>query len=239
RAAPPICDPPAPLRGHPARGLDRGRRDAGRGAARAAGAPRLRGRADRGARSLGGRREPRGACRRRRGDRPGRPRGAARGDVARGWEPDARGALSSRDTSGTCSRTCPWVADRAVSVPTLKAGLLLQQARLRERVEAVEALQPGDPRVAVTELAAPLGGVEVLPQRPHGLGGEAERPEARQRLLSVHAVSPRARRPRRRRAPAARAAPEGAAALAGRREPGTRARATRARRRSRAASDPG
>ncbi len=93
------------------------------------------------------------------------------------------------------------VADRAAAVPALEALVLLEQRRLGSRVVALELLEPRDPRVAVSLLAALLGSVEVRPQLLRVGLSEAERAQPAQALVSVHGTSSRAgprRRPRRR-----------------------------------------
>ena len=76
----------AAVRQDAARALARRRRRAARRAARPARDARLRRRPRRGARRLVGHGEPRGARRRRRADRPGRARGAARAMTDAGYE---------------------------------------------------------------------------------------------------------------------------------------------------------
>src|SRR5581483_4107051 len=78
------------------------------------------------------------------------------------------------------------VADRAVSVPALEAGLVHRQRRTRARVVALERLEPRDARVPVPRFAAPLGVVEVRPEREHGRLVEPERGESPQGLVAFH-----------------------------------------------------
>jgi len=78
------------------------------------------------------------------------------------------------------------VAERAVAVPALKARVILDEPRFRDGVEAVERLEPRDARVPVTELAALLGIVEMLPERLGAAQREAQRLETAQSFLTLH-----------------------------------------------------
>src|SRR5438477_10609566 len=95
------------------------------------------------------------------------------------------------------------VADRTAAVPALEAVLLLEQLRLRGRFVALEPLEPGDARVAVSLLAPALGPVEVRPELLRIGLPEAERAQPSQAFVSVHGPEwrgrPRLPLPRRRR----------------------------------------
>jgi len=81
------------------------------------------------------------------------------------------------------------IPDRAVPVPALIAGLVDHDNRLRRGVEAVERLEPGDPRVSVPELPALFRVVEVRPERLADRRREAERTESPKPLLTLHTLS--------------------------------------------------
>ena len=93
------------------------------------------------------------------------------------------------------------VAERTPTLPALEAVRREHSLRPRAGVEVGKRLEPGDPRVAVPELAAPLGVVEVAEERLHIGVGEAERGDPRAGFLRLHvrrtsAPASRARRPR-------------------------------------------
>src|SRR2546421_4826437 len=86
-------------------------------------------------------------------------------------------------------------------MPAREAGLVEDEERLRYGIEALERLEPWNARVSVTELAALLRVVEVLPERLGAIRREAERLETAQPLVTLHGVrtpvrANRARRPR-------------------------------------------
>ena len=66
------------------------------------------------------------------------------------------------------------VAERAVAVPALVAGLGDQPVGARVRLQVAERLEPVDPAEPVAELAARLGVEEVLGERRRVRLGEAE-----------------------------------------------------------------
>ena len=67
------------------------------------------------------------------------------------------------------------VAERTSTLPAFEAVRREHSLRLRAGVEVGQRLEPGDPRVAVPELAAPFRVVEVAEERLHVGVGEAER----------------------------------------------------------------
>jgi hypothetical protein len=79
------------------------------------------------------------------------------------------------------------VAERAATVPARVARRRVVQPRHGGGVEAVERLEPGDPRVAVAPLASPLGVVEVPDERLDVLRREAQRVQAGPCLVRPHA----------------------------------------------------
>ena len=79
------------------------------------------------------------------------------------------------------------IADGAVPVPALEACDVLEEPRLAGGVVALERLEPRDPRVPVAQLAALLGVVEMPPENLGIRGGEAERAEPGQPLVTLHA----------------------------------------------------
>ena len=129
------------------------------------------------------------------------PRGRGRGERARRARPRRAGAPSSRaprsgsvrcaTTTRACSGGCGElrlddrgereVAERAVAVPALVAGLGQRRARAAPPGRSERPrLEPLDPRVAVARLAAPLAVVEVREQplrrpRPRSRGWRAAR----------------------------------------------------------------
>ena len=78
--------------------------------------------------------------------------------------------------------------------PSAPAPLQLVESRARRRLPRLRgsverlALEPFDPRVPVTELAAPLGVVEVREQCLRRRLAEPERPQAAERLVPRHAA---------------------------------------------------
>ena len=110
------------------------------------------------------------------------------------------------------------VAEGAARLPEVEAGVARRLDGPRRRLELLR-LEPLDPRVAVPELAALLGVVEVGEERLDVVRPEPERREATPRFVRLHADA----RPRRRRLLRARAGFRGAPAAAGE-PPGRRAR---------------
>ena len=112
----------------------------------------------------------------RRATSPSAPRRARR---RRAGAPSSRASRSGSSSTPTTTRACSGgsascashdrgqrqVAERAVAVPALVAGLGEEPSRPRVRVEVGQRLEPLDPREAVAELAAPLGVEEVLGER--------------------------------------------------------------------------
>ena len=78
------------------------------------------------------------------------------------------------------------VAERASAFPPLEAVRREHSFGLRVGVDVGQRLEPGDPRVAVTELPAPLGVVEVAEERLDVGIGEAERRDPPAGLLRLH-----------------------------------------------------
>src|SRR5438445_8980234 len=81
------------------------------------------------------------------------------------------------------------IPDRLAAVPPLETLLVLEQLRLGSGVVAFEVLEPGNPRVTVSLLAAPLGRVEVRPQLLCVGLGEAEPAQPREAFFRLHCTS--------------------------------------------------
>jgi hypothetical protein len=81
------------------------------------------------------------------------------------------------------------VADRAVPVPALVAGLGDEPPRPRPRRELAPLLEAADPQDSVARAAETLGGEEVVGQDVRVAVVEAERRQARSRLLRRQAAA--------------------------------------------------
>jgi hypothetical protein len=80
------------------------------------------------------------------------------------------------------------IPDRAIAVPALKAAVVDHQLGLRVRVVSVKRLEPRDARVPVSELAARLRFVEVLPEQCGVRSIETEVLQAPDAFVTLHDV---------------------------------------------------